>query len=74
LTRIPLTRELAQAASFDAADRSMRAAGRKSWNEADAQIAAMEFQRLWPRCEHQIEPEDYCFFCDQITDLTQPKS
>ena len=62
--RVSLTRKLAQAASLDAGDRSMRDGRRKNWNEEDTRAAAAEFQRLWPRCEHQIEPEEVCFFCD----------
>jgi hypothetical protein len=43
-----LTRELAHAAGRDAANRHMRAAGRKVWNEEDFNVAIREFTRLWP--------------------------
>lgn len=42
------TRDLAYAASVDAANRSMRKAGRKRWSEEDRDIAASEFSRLRP--------------------------
>ena len=64
---IVMTREIAQAASWDAANRSMRAAGRTAWDEDDANVAWAEFNRLWPLCEHKIEPESYCYFCEQAT-------
>jgi len=62
---ITLTRGLAQAASWDAANRAMRAGGRKAWDEDDAIVAAHEFNRLWPTCCHHIEPEDCCPTCDE---------
>lgn len=43
-----MTREIANAASKDAADRSMRTAGRTHWNEDDYNVAVDEFNRLWP--------------------------
>ena len=60
-----MTRELAYAAGLDAANRSMRAAGRSAWNEDDADVAAREFNRLWPLCEHGVEREE-CGFCDAV--------
>lgn len=42
------TRELAQSASFDVANRQMRKAGRKQWNRDDYDAAWKEFYRLWP--------------------------
>lgn len=65
MSRITLTRELAFAASLDAGNRSMKAAGRKTWSKHDQLEASREFQRLWPRCEHGIEPEEVCFYCDE---------
>jgi hypothetical protein len=62
---IQMTRELAFAASLDAGNRAMHAAGRKRWSKQDQMTAAREFNRLWPCCEHHIEPESFCFFCDQ---------
>lgn len=62
---IRMTRELAFAASLDAANRAMRAAGRKRWSKQDKLAASREFNRLWPVCEHGIEPESFCFFCDK---------
>lgn len=58
-----MTRDIAQAVSWDAANRSMRTAGRKTWNEEDADVAAAEFNRLWPLCPHQCEPGD-CWMCE----------
>lgn len=46
--RITLTRELAYAAATDAANRQMRKAGRMRWNKDDYNLAASEFERLWP--------------------------
>ncbi len=63
--KINLTRELATHASWDAANRAMRAGGRKAWSEEDAEVARAEFLRLWPLCPHLIEPEELCVFCDQ---------
>ncbi len=68
MARIELTRELAVAAGWDAANRSMRAAGRKIWTEDDADIAAEEFNRLWPLCPHKIEPGE-CWICDGASQL-----
>jgi hypothetical protein len=62
---IKLTRDLARRASWDAANRAMRAGGRKAWNEDDANIAAAEFNRLWPLCPHMLEPESWCHVCDR---------
>lgn len=62
---IQMTRELALAASLDAGNRAMRAAGRKRWSKQDQLAATHEFNRLWSCCEHGIEPESLCFFCDR---------
>lgn len=43
-----MTEELARAASWDAGNRSMRAAGRTIWSQEDADAAWAEFNRLWP--------------------------
>lgn len=43
-----LTRELAWAASQDAANQTMRAGGRTAWSEEDYNVAVAEFDRLWP--------------------------
>jgi hypothetical protein len=43
-----LTRDVAWAAAHDAGNRSMRHAGRTSWNEDDYNAAVEEFNRLWP--------------------------
>ncbi len=53
---------------MDAANRSMRAAGRKAWNEDDANLAAREFNRLWPLCPHRCEPGE-CSQCEPETYL-----
>jgi len=59
---IKLTRQLAYAASQDAANRAMRSAGRKAWSEEDYNVAVSEFNRLWPLCKHGVDRED-CAFC-----------
>jgi len=43
-----LTRDIAWAAATDAANASMRAAGRKVWSEEDYNSACDTFDRLWP--------------------------
>ena len=43
-----MTRELAWAAASDAADRNARKHGRKRWSREDLEVAATEFDRLWP--------------------------
>ena len=46
-----MTRQLAWAAASDAANRNARKRGeygRKRWNLDDIEIAAKEFERLWP--------------------------
>lgn len=47
MSRIKLDRALASAAGRDAGNRSMRAAGRKHWNEDDYNAAARECNRLF---------------------------
>lgn len=46
--RITMTYGLAMAAAKDAANRSMRKAGRTKWNEDDWNAMCAEFERLWP--------------------------
>jgi hypothetical protein len=41
-----MTYQIAMAAGRDAGNRSMKAAGRSEWNEADWNAAAAETQRL----------------------------
>jgi len=43
--------DLAHAASRDAGNRSMRAAGRSKWNQDDYNVACAEFDRLMPEPE-----------------------
>jgi hypothetical protein len=64
---IKLTRELAQRASWDAANAAMRAGGRKAWNEEDYSVCVAEFDRLWPLCPHGVEPQD-CYDCYQTVE------
>ena len=66
MPRLALTRELAQAAGRDAANRAMWAGGRRAWNEEDANIAWRELARLWPLCIHKVEP-GCCPFDDCVT-------
>jgi hypothetical protein len=65
MSRPVLTRELAFAASLDAANRAMWAAGRTEWSIEDQTVASQCFDQLWPRCPHLINPEDFCHLCDQ---------
>lgn len=44
--RIAVDAKIAHAAGWDAADRSMRAAGRTAWNEDDWNAACETFDRL----------------------------
>lgn len=44
--RPTMNMKIARAASFDAGNRSMRAAGRTEWNDDDLQAAHDEFARL----------------------------
>jgi hypothetical protein len=54
MPRPAMTPELARAAAADAANRQMRAAGRKAWSEDDYTLACATFERLWPlECEFQ---------------------
>ena len=46
--KITMTRELARAASWDAANRNMKKHGRKKWNQEDYNTAVTEYDRLWP--------------------------
>lgn len=67
---IVMTRELAFAASLDAANHSMRAAARSSWNEDDYDVATRDFDRLWPLCEHGVERGE-CRLCDADQELAR---
>jgi hypothetical protein len=49
-----MTREVVWCAAIDAGDRSMRAAGRPSWNDDDWNAMVREFNRLCP--ESGAEP------------------
>ena len=59
---IKLTRVLAFAASLDEGNRSMRAARRTIWSKEDQMVAAREFNRLWPLCEHGADRGN-CYYC-----------
>lgn len=62
--RIILTRDLAAAAAWDAANRAMRNGGRTAWNRNDANVNAREFARLWPICRDLGQPApDVCPHC-----------
>lgn len=43
-----MTREMAWAMATDEGNRSMRRAGRMTWNQDDFNAAAKMFNRLWP--------------------------
>jgi hypothetical protein len=45
-TRRSMTYQIAMAASRDAGNKSMKAAGRSAWNEDDHGAACAEFERL----------------------------
>ena len=45
---IIMTRALARAASQDAAERQMRKAGRSKWSQADSNLYARTYKKLWP--------------------------
>jgi hypothetical protein len=44
--RLELTEDIVRAASRDAGDRSMRAAGRHAWSQEDDNASCREFDRL----------------------------
>ena len=46
--KIVMDRQLAYACSLDEGNRNMRKNGRNKWNLEDRNIAASEFNRLWP--------------------------
>lgn len=48
---ITMTYDLAMAAAWDAANRSMRKAGRKVWSVDDYNAAVDEFYRLMPKSD-----------------------
>ena len=52
--RFTLDRRLAWAAATDAANASMRAAGRSAWSDEDWNAAVETFDRLWPE-ERDLE-------------------
>lgn len=49
---LEMTYDIAMAASRDAGNRSMRKAGRTRWSVEDWNVAADEFNRLWPVERH----------------------
>ena len=57
MRRPTLTYAIAHAASWDAGNRHMRAAGRTKWNQDDADAAWAEFDRLIPWPEGTPEAE-----------------
>jgi len=69
MAMMTLTREIAWSASIDAANRAMRAGDRKAWSEDDYNLAASEFNRLWPLCTHKVE-RGHCPFrgCENSMD------
>jgi len=46
--KLKITRDIAWAASTDAANMNMRENGRTSWDEDDYNIAREVFDKLWP--------------------------
>lgn len=48
MARQRITAEIAHAASWDAGNHQMRAAGRKKWSRADYNAAVAEYDRLFP--------------------------
>jgi hypothetical protein len=60
-----MTYKLAMAISFDAAERSSREAGRKSWNAADHACAIKAFQKCVPLMEpHERARYDESYLTD----------
>lgn len=59
--RRQITHEVAQAASMDAGNRAMRAAGRAVWNEDDYNASTAEYHRLLP-C-----PAPFAATCDSCS-------
>jgi hypothetical protein len=59
-----MTYKLARAISLDAAERSRREAGRKSWNAADHACAVEAFQR----CVPLMEPRERARYDDRSTE------
>ena len=45
---IRMTPWLANCVARDAGNRSMRFAGRTAWNEEDAEVARLEYDRVYP--------------------------
>lgn len=61
-----LTDSLAHAAATDAANRQMKAAGRKVWNENDFNLAAQTKARLMNYCsECCMDAPDHWFTCSK---------
>jgi hypothetical protein len=54
MPRPEMDRDLARAAATDAANRQMRAAGRKVWSREDYDLACEMFARLWPEKNSKI--------------------
>lgn len=50
-----ITKDIAMAAAMDAGNRSKKAAGRAAWNTHDRNVAAMEYNRLYPVAQEQAE-------------------
>lgn len=47
MLRIPLTENIARGIAWDAATAQMRKAGRKAWNQDDANLNAETLDRIW---------------------------
>lgn len=70
MTRILITRDIAMACAMDAANRQMRAAGRKAWSIEDIRLGFAIMDRLWPADANDMVVED----ADSCTPTTIPNS
>jgi hypothetical protein len=52
---IKMTPWLANRVAMDAGNRSMRFAGRTAWNEDDAEVCRLEYDRLYPVAQELMD-------------------
>ncbi len=51
MSRPTMTYKLAMAAGMDAANKRMHAQGRRTWDDADWQLACDVFEHCWPQAK-----------------------
>lgn len=71
--RPQMTYEIAHAAGTDAANRSLRKARRKCWNQEDYDTMWREFDRLWPVEQEIQESRAACQRAYQRRDALETK-